>query len=1061
MRLFALLVLVAVGGALLMRTSDSAKAQQKENVVGPRYVAQADILPVPTGPALQEQAPRGKASGSNEQVARTQLKTTQLKTMSFEQLHQRLEKTLGRKLPVIRDGEQPWMRFVIEEQEAGNEKPAPVVVSGNVRTGELRLAGRPDQLRAWQKIISALDTPRKPTEDAQIVQTSDRSNAKVRQVLNLLLAQNTQQGAQEPANDQAGTAAESNPTDSMLGPVQIEVVEGTRYLIIGGKPEDVARVQRIIAQIEALSAVAEPKITVFPLQHVESTSIARLVQRTFDSGSSFAALDRIYGSLLVLPLGKPNAVLLIGPSQAVGKATELIQKLDLPGKTLTQFEVFRLKFANALLARDVIENAFAADAEQDATTLSPKAVVIADERTNAVIVRAGPRDMAEVKALIDEIDRPGGDAENDLRIFKLRNSVADDLAPVLRDALLGSTEASDTDAARRAAALLRLVTVDEEGRRQLESGVLSSAKITADRRANALVVSAPRSAMPLVAALIEQLDQAPDTTAELKVFTINNGDAVSLADMLENLLGTGEDGGDETQTPFQLRFSVDERTNSIIAAGSRDELILVEAILLRLDSSDARDRENRVYKLKNADAEQVAIALQEWLEGRRDVQETAPGVVSPFQQIEREVVVVPEINSNSLIVSAAPEYYEELTRIIEELDEQAPMVMIQVLIGEVRLGDADEFGVELGLQDSLLFDRSLLEDINRSTNTTIVNDPGGGSTTFENQVIDSATFTPGFNFGDPNNGLGNAGSTASLATAGKLAAQSLSSFAVGRVNPDLGFGGLVLSASSDSVSMLLRALQESRRLEVLSRPQIMALDNQTGSAFVGEDVPIITNTNIDQFGRQQNVIQQVAVGLNLRVRPRISPDGLVVMEVLAVKSELGPLSQGLPIGIAPNGDPIRVPRINRIEAETTVSALGGQTVVLSGLLTKRESALHRRVPLLADIPLLGDLFRYDSTSTVRTELLIILTPHIVRSRHDAEMLKQVESARMNWCLSDVIELSSPQGLRSVDDSAGAAYAETVYPSDLAPGETYLQGPPVEALPDVDPSNMLPPPINEQ
>lgn len=1038
---------------MLMRGSEAAKAQREQSIVGPRYVAQADLLPEPSGPTLREQQQLPAGNARQDRVARTQLKS-----MSFQELHLRLEKALGRKLTVIRDDQQPWMRVVIEEPKAGQAKATPVVISGNLRTGELSVAGRPDQVRAWQKIISALDAPRKPTEDAQIVQTSGKSNAKVRQVLNLLLAQNTPEGARNP--NEAGVTSD-NPTDSMLGPVQIEVVEGTDFLIIGGRPDDVARVQRIIAQIEALSAITEPKITVYPLQHVDSTSIALLVQRTFDSGASVASLDRIYGSLLVLPLGKPNAVLLIGQPQAVGKATELLQKLDLPGKTLTQFEVFRLKFANALLARDAINNAFGSDDPQVATTLSPKAVVIADERTNAVIVRAGPRDMAEVKALIAEIDRPGGDAENDLRIFKLRNSVADDLAPVLRDALLGSSDADDADAARRAAALLRLITVDEEGRRQLESGVLSNAKITADRRANALVVTAPRTAMPLVAALIEQLDQAPDTTAELKVFTINNGDAVSLADMLENLLGTGEDGDDQGQTPFQLRFSVDERTNSIIAAGSRDELILVEAILLRLDSSDARERENRVYKLKNADAEQVAIALQDWLEGRRDVQETAPGVVSPFQQIEQEVVVVPEINSNSLIVSAAPQYYTELTKIIEELDEQAPMVMIQVLIGEVRLGDADEFGVELGLQDSLLFDRSLLEDINRSTNTTIVNDAGGGSTTFEQQVIDSARFTPGFNFGDPNQALGNAGSTSSLATASKVAAQGLSSFAVGRVNPDLGFGGLVLSASSESVSMLLRALQESRRLEVLSRPQIMALDNQTGRAFVGEQVPIITASNIDQFGRQQNITQQVGVGLELLVRPRISPDGLVVMEVYASKQELGPLSQGIPIAVAPNGDPIRVPRINETTAETTISAVDGQTVVLSGLLTKRDSALHRRVPLLADIPLLGDLFRYDSTSTVRTELLIILTPHIVRDRHEAEMLKQVESARMNWCLSDVIELSSPQGLRSVGDSAGAAYAETVYPSDLAPGESYLQGPPVEALPDGDTSNMLPPPSYQQ
>ena len=75
------------------------------------------------------------------------------------------------------------------------------------------------------------------------------------------------------------------------------------------------------------------------------------------------------------------------------------------------------------------------------------------------------------------------------------------------------------------------------------------------------------------------------------------------------------------------------------------------------------------------------------------------------------MVVVAEIASNSLIVSATPAYYEELEGIIQQLDEQAPMVMIQVLIGEVRLGDADEFGVELGLQDSVLFDRSLLRRI--------------------------------------------------------------------------------------------------------------------------------------------------------------------------------------------------------------------------------------------------------------------------------------------------------------------------------------------------------------
>src|SRR5690606_31977813 len=131
------------------------------------------------------------------------------------------------------------------------------------------------------------------------------------------------------------------------------------------------------------------------------------------------------------------------------------------------------------------------------------------------------------------------------------------------------------------------------------------------------------------------------------------------------------------------------------------------------------------------------------------------------------------------------------------LDEQAPMVMIQVLIGEVTLGDADEFGVELGLQDSVLFDRSLIEEQGfLTTESTIINQTAGGATTqVQQQIIQSAPLTPGFNFGDPSRPLGNSGSTHALRTAGTVGAQSLSSFAVGRVNPALGFGGMVLSAS--------------------------------------------------------------------------------------------------------------------------------------------------------------------------------------------------------------------------------------------------------------------------
>jgi general secretion pathway protein D len=1069
-------------------------AQAPSRSPAPTPAEPAPTLPQPAqSPAATSPttAPTPAASPAEPPAASEQ--KLQLKRLTAEQLHARLETALDRKLPRLEEPASPWLRFTLETGEQ-----APVLAGVHTQTGEVRLVGRGDQLRAWGEIISVLDAPREDGKVTQVVAADKNAAPHVRQAVNVLLAQAqqpaapptqagqpnaAQPGAAQPApapaaGDQAvaasgaqgvdagvvGAAANAlAETDGLLGPVQIEVIEGTEYFVIRGNPRDVQHVMEVIRQIEAMTRVSEPIVTVVPIQNVDSQSIARLLTQMFAPAAapgSFS-LAPYYGPLLSLPLGKPNAVLLVGAPSTVEKATGLLKQLDIRGEALSTFEVFRLKHARAEEAQTVISQVFIAE-EAEATGVAPplgaKALVIAEPRTNSLIVRAGPRDMEEVRQMVQDIDAPGGERVNEIRIFKLKNGLAAELAPVLQRAVRNEPQAGNNpDTEAGVASLLRLITIDAEGQQSLESGVLAGVTVNADTRANSLIVSAPAESMPLMAALIAQLDVAPDAVAQLKVFTIENGDAVSLAEMLQGLFGTGEQGGQgqggggtANQAAagariFQLRFEVDERTNSIIAAGSNDELLVVEAVLLRLDASEARQRTNNVYKLKNASAEQVAIALQEWLEQKREVEQTAPGVTSPFQQIEREVVVVAEVNSNSLIVSATPTYFEEIRKIIAQLDEQAPMVMIQVLIGEVRLGDADEFGVELGLQDSALFDRSLLENIEYQNTTQVLDN----QQTIQTQTIVSANQNPGFNFGNPAQGLPNSGSERSLATAGRVAGQGLASFGVGRVNNALGFGGLVLSASSESVSMLLRALQESRRLEVLSRPQIMALDNQRGRAFVGEIVPIVDNVIIGTAGTPpQTIVRQEPVGLELYVRPRISPDNLVVMEVFAAKRELGPISQGVPVGVAANGDPILVPRINSTEAETTVSAVDGQTVVLSGLLTKRDEALHRRVPLLADIPLLGNLFRFDSTSTIRTELLIVLTPHVVRSRHEAEMIKQIESARMSWCLNDVVDMHGPAGLRSRSDMIGAAEAETIFPS-MVPSDLGV------AVPDEH--GLMPPP----
>jgi general secretion pathway protein D len=560
--------------------------------------------------------------------------------------------------------------------------------------------------------------------------------------------------------------------------------------------------------------------------------------------------------------------------------------------------------------------------------------------------------------------------------------------------------------------------------------VLNSVRASPDTRANALVVTAPADSMGLIAGLIERLDRTPDASAELKVFTVANGDAAALAEMLQALFGTEEDsdepGGYGSGGLTRLSVSTDLRSNSIIAAGSAEDLAVVEAILLRLDDAEVRSRQTNVFRLKNADATTVSQVLNEWLESERAAEADAELGFSPRELIEREVIIVAEPATNSLIISSTPRYEQELRRLVEELDERPPMVVIQVLIAEVELNDTDEFGVELGLQDSLLFDRSLLSETEFVDTTVNQQGAGGATVTTQTQSIISTNLAPGYNFN--NQALGNNGSTTSIARAGNVGAQALSSFALSRVNNSLGFGGFVMSASSSNINFLLRALQESRRLEVLSRPQITTLDGKPGRVQVGASVPTVQGVTLTQFG-QTNNIQYQDVGIIHEVQPRISVDGQVVMNVLAEKSELGPEAEGVVISVI-EGSEVRSPQIKTTRATTTVSAASGQTIVLSGLLTKSTFDLHRRVPLLADIPLIGDLFRYDAVQQTRKELLIILTPRVIRSELDAEMLKQVESSRMSWVLSDVVEMHGPSGLRTRGDSWEDVPG--CYPTELPP-----------------------------
>ena len=185
-------------------------------------------------------------------------------------------------------------------------------------------------------------------------------------------------------------------------------------------------------------------------------------------------------------------------------------------------------------------------------------------------------------------------------------------------------------------------------------------------------------------------------------------------------------------------------------------------------------------------------------------------------------------------------------------------------------------------------------------------------------------------------------------------------------------------------SITARAMAEAGNFEVLSRPSILARNNQEAIITVGQEVPFIRNTQISNNGQQINTVEYEDVGIILRVTPFITSDGLVEMIVAPEISTI--TDQTIPIS-----DNVNAPVFAKRSAETVVVAGNGKTVVIGGLMERNKTESIRKVPLLGDIPVLGWAFRRKIKEDTKTELLIFLTPYVVNQPDELERLTRSET----------------------------------------------------------------------
>jgi general secretion pathway protein D len=464
-----------------------------------------------------------------------------------------------------------------------------------------------------------------------------------------------------------------------------------------------------------------------------------------------------------------------------------------------------------------------------------------------------------------------------------------------------------------------------------------NAQMTAYPPSNVLIVVDTQANIERIRQLVERIDQA--ATPETELVNLEYAEAEEMVRMLREIV-RDEGAAAQGATSTQLQLVADTRTNSVLVTGEQRQRARIKDLIARLDMPQPQTGNSRVIYLQYASASNVATVLTNVVQ---NMAKLAPE--QPNAQEAGNAAIVADEDTNSLIITADIDTVNALEGIIDRLDIQRAQVLVEAIIVEIT-GDV---GKDLGIQ--WLFRH---EDGGFASNFQPGTDPRAvgaiAQSALESDDRDALT-----------------GLAAALAS---MAGQTLG---VGR-----------LREGSDFLA-LIDLLQATTQANILSTPNLLTTDNTPARITVGESVPFVTGsfTGVGSEGGQVNPFQTINrenVGTTLEVVPHVNSGNKVALDI---KQEISSISQK-----AGAVDLIT----NEREIETRVIVGNGETVVLGGLIRDNVIQSETRVPLLGSIPVLGYLFRSESTSIQKTNLLVFIRPTILR---DDEELRGATALKYN------------------------------------------------------------------
>jgi general secretion pathway protein D len=549
-------------------------------------------------------------------------------------------------------------------------------------------------------------------------------------------------------------------------------------------------------------------------------------------------------------------------------------------------------------------------------------------------------------------------------------------------------------------------------KRDLSPLIPSYADLSSNTSTNTLIMTDTSANVKRLVQIIRAMDTTVSTVSQVKVYTLKFASASSAARLVQEVFkqdttstagaqnrggmggfgrffGPGGQAGaaatDDGQGKPQTKVvaSADDRTNTLVVSAPPDVFPAIDQVLEKLDANPAQDQAVFTYRLKNAQSANVANVIN--------------SIFGTTGSTAGRTSTAGNANTRSITGGAGAANTASTSR-----------------MGATQGNNLGTFG-----GGSSSTGQTTSNNRNATTGTTAARTgtTGAGGARLSASASQTAADLSGQVYAvpdaDTNSVLIMTASTnfervkALLSEMDRAVQQVLIKVLIAEVthsdNKDLGAefsslnlknsriftdfglasvatGGLVAKVVQTDFSATVIALEKIGKLDVLSRPYILASDNQTASITVGQTVPFITNSRTTDTGQTVNTIQYQDIGIILNVTPHINPDGLVTLDVAP---EISSIATDLTI---PLSDTLNATVFNKRAAQTRVAVVDGQTIVIGGLMQDSKLVDRRQVPWLGDIPILGILFARDKTTKGKTELLIFLTPHVAQ---DQERLKEI------------------------------------------------------------------------